>query len=46
MARRHQEAKTVAVTGRHGRRIVAGAGSTRFLSTCTSIRSHHRAINA
>jgi hypothetical protein len=46
MAGKYHESKSVAVTGWHGRRIMAGAGSTRFQPTCTSIRSHHRAVNA
>jgi hypothetical protein len=46
MAGKHQEAKSVAVTGWRGRRVTASAGSTLYQSTCTSIRSHHRAVNA
>jgi len=46
IAGEHQEAKSVAVTGWHGRRVMASAGSMRYQPTCTSIRSHHRAVNA
>jgi hypothetical protein len=46
MAGKHQEAKSVAVTGWHGRRVSASAGSKRYQPTCTRIRSHHRAVNA
>ncbi|MGF6992143.1 hypothetical protein P3T25_000482 [Paraburkholderia sp. GAS32] len=46
IAGKHQEAKSVAVTGWHGRLVSTSAGSTRYQPTCTSIRSHHRAVNA
>jgi hypothetical protein len=46
MAGEYQEAKTVAVTRWHGNQVTASAGSTRYQPTCTSIRSHHRAVNA